>query len=226
MRFVFKNSKRSVFSKNWLIHDTLDKYVENAINKYAVGLMLDIGCGDSGYRESAKPYIKKYIGIDLKDCLHKYAQIDIFGLAENIPVKTESCDTVLCAEVLEHVREPSKVISEINRVLKKGGYCIVLAPFIWPLHNDPGDFFRYSKFGLEHLLKKNNFKIISSDATGGFWLTFGQLLVYCLWRYRKGSLSRRVISIAGAGIQLLSCFLDRRDKVEDFTSNYICVAQK
>ncbi len=43
------------------------------------------------------------------------------GTGEALPFRDSSCDVVFCCDVLEHVRDLPKVISEISRVLKPGG---------------------------------------------------------------------------------------------------------
>lgn len=47
----------------------------------------------------------------------KYAK----GIGEALPYQDNSSDIVFCCDVLEHVRDLPKVISEISRVLKPGG---------------------------------------------------------------------------------------------------------
>ena len=46
------------------------------------------------------------------------------GVGENLPFQNNSFDVVFCCDVLEHVRDLPKVISEISRVLKNGGIFI------------------------------------------------------------------------------------------------------
>jgi 2-polyprenyl-6-hydroxyphenyl methylase/3-demethylubiquinone-9 3-methyltransferase len=43
------------------------------------------------------------------------------GTGENLPFQNSSFDVVFCCDVMEHVRDLPKVISEISRVLKPGG---------------------------------------------------------------------------------------------------------
>lgn len=62
-------------------------------------------------------------------------------------------DAIFMIEVLEHVSEPWRAIPEINRVLKKKGKLILSTPFIFPIHDEPYDFYRYTQYGLQHLLK-------------------------------------------------------------------------
>ena len=63
----------------------------------------------------------------------------------------------------------------------------------------------------------------------GFWVTFGQELVYYLWRFRVGGRLNPlwwIIPIIGAVIQGVSYLLDKIDHPEDFTWMYIVVARK
>ncbi|PZQ43932.1 MAG: hypothetical protein DI551_11170 [Micavibrio aeruginosavorus] len=63
-----------------------------------------------------------------------------------------SIDCVFMVEVLEHVKTPQKGIDEVYRVLKPGGKLYLSTPFIFPLHDEPYDFYRYTKYGLTHML--------------------------------------------------------------------------
>lgn len=64
-----------------------------------------------------------------------------------------SYDIVIMMEVLEHVKEPQKAISEIYRVLRNNGQLVLSTPFILGLHDEPYDFYRFTKYGLEYLLR-------------------------------------------------------------------------
>ena len=102
--------------------------------------MLNVGCGTKPYKKIAKPFVTKHIGLDHKETLHNKENMDIFALADSVPCGDESIDTVLATSLLEHVEDPNRVISEMNRVLKSGGYCTVTTPFMWHLHEEPRDF--------------------------------------------------------------------------------------
>jgi len=78
------------------------------------------------------------------------SKIDLFGTAYNIPVDDNYFDTALCTAVLEHLEETSDVTKETHRVLKAGGYAIYTVPFFWHLHEEPRDFYRYTKYGLKY----------------------------------------------------------------------------
>jgi len=67
-----------------------------------------------------------------------------------------SFEMVLATEVLEHLHTPQRAIDEMHRVLKPSGSVILTTRFIFPLHNIPGDYWRFTRYGLEHLFR--NFK--------------------------------------------------------------------
>jgi SAM-dependent methyltransferase len=159
--------------------------------------------------------------------LHDKSNIDLLGDAYNIPVSLESFDTAVCTAVLEHLEEPELAIRECFRVLQPGGYAIYSVPFIWHLHEEPRDFYRFTKFGLQYLFQKVGFEIVELEALSGFWVTFGQLLVYNLYRFNKGPLRWfKIVDLLGLLIQGLAYSLDKVDKTERWTWMYMIVIKK
>jgi SAM-dependent methyltransferase len=53
---------------------------------------------------------------------------DVHLNVENMPLETESYDFIMANHILEHVDNLDKALSEIYRVLKKGGFAILLSP--------------------------------------------------------------------------------------------------
>lgn len=78
---------------------------------------------------------------------------DIVGDVCDMPFPDNHFDSVFLIEVLEHVHNPHKAVSEIYRVLKPGGILVFSVPFIFPIHDRPHDYFRYTKYGLQLLLR-------------------------------------------------------------------------
>ena len=218
-----------IFRKNWLVYKIADKVLNVAIQKYSKGKLLDIGCGEKPYKNMVKPYVTEYIGLDYENTLHDKSKIDLFGTAYNIPIENGYFDTVLCTAVLEHLEEPNKAIKEAHRILKSGGYAIYSVPLFWHLHEEPRDFYRYTKYGLRYLFEKNGFEIVELKPLSGFWVTFGQELVYYLYRFRKGGRLNPlwwVIPVIGMFIQGICYLLNKIDRSEEFTWMYLLVGRK
>lgn len=78
---------------------------------------------------------------------------DLVGDISNAPCPCASVDVVVLSEVLEHVQVPQAAIQNIHRLLKPGGRLILTVPFLFPIHDQPHDYYRYTRFGLEYLLQ-------------------------------------------------------------------------
>lgn len=122
--------------------------VTNLMNVTA-GKVLDIGCADR-WLESYVPKACEYIGLDYLATGKKLygARPDVFGDASQLPFCDHAFDAVAMLEVLEHLQRPSQALSEISRVLKPGGQLLLTIPFLYPVHDAPHDFQRYTIHGL------------------------------------------------------------------------------
>ena len=140
---------------NYMVNIIFERKFDEIAKKYLKGKLIDIGCGIKPYQGMLSGYISEHIGVDHYDCTHDQSNIDHFGSAYEIPVAANSFDSAICTAVLEHLEEPQQAIVECYRVLKNDGYAIYSVPFIWHLHEEPRDFFRYSRYGLQHLFEKS-----------------------------------------------------------------------
>ncbi len=214
-------------SQNFLVQAIVQRELRLVAALYASGNLIDIGCGIKPYAALMKPYVNEHVGVDHLESLHDAGNRDLVGTAYEIPVENESFDTALCSAVLEHLEEPELAIRECFRVMKSGGHAIYTVPFIWHLHEEPRDFYRFSKYGLRYLFEKSGFEIVEIKALSGFWVTFGQLLVYNLYRFNRGPLLWFHITDAVAMcMHGISYLLDRIDRREQWTWMYQVVAKK
>ncbi len=162
------------------------------INKFSnrlSGTLLDFGSGSKPYKNLFD--VEKYIGVDVIDHGHPHEkeEIDIYYDGKILPFKDESFDSVFSSEVFEHIFELEKILTEINRVMKKGGNALFAVPFAWDEHEQPFDFGRYSSFGIKYLLEKNGFKVIEIEKSTKFLETVFQFwnlyLFYKLYTKNK-----------------------------------------
>jgi SAM-dependent methyltransferase len=218
-----------IFNKNWLVKKIARESLKNSIKKYVKGNLIDIGCGDSPYKELLAPYIENYTGLDTVHTKHNKSNIDSFSSAYDIPFENSTFDTVFCTAVLEHLEKPDKAIHEASRVLKTKGVAIYTSPLFWHIHEEPRDFFRYTKFGLKYIFEKNGFKIIDIQPLSGFIVTFGQELVYYIWRFQtriKFYPLKWIIPFIGMLIQQFCYILNKYDNSAEFTWMYTVIAEK
>lgn len=107
--------------------------------------VLDIGSGGSSYDR----FFPNRVSIDIDP----RRMPDIVGDAHALPFKDEEFGGIICTEVLEHLKDPRQAISEMKRVLKGGGELILTTRFVYPLHDAPHDYWRFTKYGLQELFK-------------------------------------------------------------------------
>lgn len=213
--------------KNILINRIHDKQLKEYAEQYLSGTLIDIGCGTQPYQDLVSPYINEHIGVDHKGSQHDLSKANLIGTAYEIPAEDNSFESALCTAVLEHLEEPELAIKECYRVLKPGGIAVYSVPFIWHLHEEPRDFYRFSKYGLKYLFEKTGFTILELKPLSGFWVTFGQLFVYNLYRLNKGPLRwLGIIHLIGLFTQAAAFILDKFDKTEQWTWMYMVVARK
>jgi SAM-dependent methyltransferase len=77
--------------------------------------------------------------------------VDVAADAEQLPFPAGVFQRVECDAVLEHVRDPRRVMREIERVLAPGGYAHVVTPFCHPFHEYPKDYRRFTPDGLKEM---------------------------------------------------------------------------
>lgn len=89
--------------------------------------------------------------------------------AENLQdiFTTESQNQVWAVELLEHTRHPWKVISEMARICKVGGYIFITVPGkSFPKHEAPIDFWRIGPKTLVKLFPHDYFKVVALENAG------------------------------------------------------------
>jgi SAM-dependent methyltransferase len=149
----------------------LNRAITPAINQYAKGKLLDIGCGDMPYKDLISQRVDQYEALDFKE---RAAGVNYIGSVEKMDmIQDGTYDSAVCFEVLEHVPNPFEGVKEINRILKKDGILILSVPHLSRLHEQPHDYFRYTSYGITSLMNSGNFNILELKTTGGFFSFLG-----------------------------------------------------
>lgn len=151
------------------IRVVLRKGIEKAIEGLRLGKTIDVGAGSLLYKDLLKEKGAEYYSTDLysdhKELDYKYDIVDL-GFEDN------SFDTVFCNQVLEHVSETDMALSELRRVIKEDGTLVIGVPFYFYMHAMPHDYYRFTEYGLRHVLEKAGFEIESMSCYGGFFSAF------------------------------------------------------
>jgi SAM-dependent methyltransferase len=150
------------------------------------------------------------------------SKIDIVSDITSIPRPDQSYDAIMCTEVFEHIPDPKAALLEFNRLLKKGGYLLMTAPFSSLTHFAPYHFATgFNRYFYEHHLGNLGFEILDLQMNGNFFEVVAQELrrvKYVGNRYsRKLSLLDKIfihlpllalkkLSKADRGSQELLCF--------------------
>lgn len=109
---------------------------------------------------------------------------------------------------MEHLERPQAAMCEMYRILKPNGHVILCAPLFWHLHEEPRDFYRYTRHGLANLFTTAGFDIVNIKPLAGFVVTFWQEWVYFLSYFCHGPLHLPVNMVQSV-IQLLAYGWDR-----------------
>ena len=93
----------------------------------------DVGCAKGGLLNYIKEHSragKRLLGIDVdRAALDSLAGIDaVHGNALSLDLDSESLDLALYINVIEHVMDVDRVLSEMRRVVVKGGYVLIEVP--------------------------------------------------------------------------------------------------
>ena len=183
--------------------------LEKALATFS-GRVLDIGCGLQPYRPMLGPNVTEYVGVDRPGEL---SNPTVIGTAESLPFENESFDAVLSTQVYEHVPDPGRCVAEAVRVLKPGGRIVLTVPGVWPTHEAPYDYWRFTRHGLKHLLAEKGIDCPEPEAHGRLWATVGQMANLELSRI---SLLRQLVPI----VNLVFGALDKRSIREDLVMNW------
>ena len=210
---------------NWLAAYNGNKIYVRHAEKFT-GVTADLGCGRSPFKQDILKTADRYIGVDWENSMHDQTNVDVFSnLNEELSLPDASVDSVMAFHVMEHLCEPEHFLTEIRRILKPGGFVLIAVPFNWHLHETPHDFFRFTPFCLNYLLKKNDFERIDVTAEGGFFTTVTLKCNYFLKRILKGQL--RCLGTPFWFVnQYIAEWLDRKIKSQNECTGVTAVAYK
>ncbi len=163
------------------------------------GRVLDIGCGANWLKKNTGGNV---IGVDVS------GNYDAKADCRKLPFKNESFDGIFAHHVVEHIPDPEKCFSEMNRVLKNGGIVYIEVPAEWNTESfyHPSHSYRFKAKEMRDMLESRGFNVVK--------LRYGAMEIEGLKNYTV----YRAVAFAG---MILTLFKKRR-KVLRVVARKIC----
>jgi SAM-dependent methyltransferase len=176
----------AVWKFNWLAKHKIVEALER-VRGHARGDLLDVGCGAKPFARVFDGRLRRYWGTDLAGSRYLGAsRPDAFATAEAQPFRDGMFDTVMGLSMLTCLSQPLSMLVEARRVLKPGGALILEFTQMVPLHDEPYDYFRFTRYGAEWLLRRAGFEPIEYVPIGGLWARVGLTTIAGLNRLNRG----------------------------------------
>lgn len=154
--------------------------ITEAVESFATSLpagtkTLDAGAGQAPYRSTFAHC--EYRTQDWPASVHDGEQPhDIVCDLHEIDAPDAEFEAVLLTEVLEHVEDPGRVLTELARVTRPGGKLLLTVPFVGELHEEPHDYYRYTSHGLTALLEGAGWQEVEVQPLTGWFLMLAHML--------------------------------------------------
>lgn len=157
--------RRTPLHPQWLLGSP-DKFVD-WITPHLKGVVVDVGCGNRWLQRHVGRD-DTYFGLDSIETGRELygARPDVHADAAFLPLSTGSVDCLALLDVLEHLERPRRALKEAARVLRPGGRLVLSVPFLYPIHDAPFDFQRYTMHGLMREVDRAGLTLSSLEATG------------------------------------------------------------
>jgi SAM-dependent methyltransferase len=135
--------------------------------------VLDLGCGNSPYAT----LFPNRLCLDLRP----RPGAGVVGDAHSLPFASGCFDLIISTEMLEHTLDPQRIVDEIRRVLRPGGRVLLTTRFIFPLHDVPGDYYRFTNYALTHLFRDWSSARVDAEATSfeTIGVIFHRMVIQC-----------------------------------------------
>ena len=222
--------RSSKIAHNWLIVEIHNNFFRTILPRLK-GVVVDLGCGQMPYRQEVLAKGCQYVGIDWPNSIHGVKPDVVSDLNAGVDLPNDYADAVMSFSVMEHLHRPATMLAESWRILKPGAPLCIEVPFQWHVHEAPVDYYRYTRYGLERLLRDAGFEEIAVTPNGGFWSMWFLKFNYQSTRWMRGPKPLRMLThLLLIPIwfmsQMMGRWLDRIDFNPGETPSYTTIARK
>jgi SAM-dependent methyltransferase len=186
--------------------------------------VLTIGAAGDVHRLLAQHAEQQTFSVTSCDIDQKY-QPDILGDICTFDFGEQTFDVIVLSEVLEHVHSPHLAIRNIHSLLRPDGRLILTVPFIFPIHERPHDYFRYTRYGLEFLLSE--FKNVNIRERNSWAEAINALALRLVVDKNRASRLVAPLFVLGAFVKLpFVLLLGKLVQTDLMTTGYVVTASK
>ena len=216
---------------NWLAYDIGDSFL-NRYSPLFKGVLYDFGAGESPYKSYFEQFVGNYVAVDWAQSVYDTNLDVVCDLNYALPIASNSADSAVSLSVLEHLHSPHVMLAEVFRILKPGASIVIQVPWQWRVHEAPHDYYRYSPYALDRMLREVGFEAILIEPQSGFFTMLILKMNYFSRRIIRGPnwlrfAIRSLLTSAWHIGQLIAPVLDNYDRHWDLeTIGFFVTARK
>ena len=186
------------------------------------GVVLDLGCGDSPYRDffgAAAQYLRM-------DTVARDPEV-ITADATDLPLDDGSVDMILCFQMISDIPDLVGGLQELARVLRPGGKVLIYESMAYPQHDMPHDYWRVMPQGLRWAAGRAGFEVTSVDFLGGVFARLAVLVnEHLLWQVARARPLAPLAKAATAASNLVLGGLDSLRGSSHLAPDYLACLTK
>ncbi|MEP4784194.1 MAG: methyltransferase domain-containing protein, partial [Erythrobacter sp.] len=197
-----------------------------ALKHHARGDLADFGCGTAPFYGEYSRLADSVCWIDWPSSPHETQHLDVVAdLNQPVDLPADQFDTIFTSSVLEHIWKHDVFWDEMTRTLRPDGKIILIVPFLYWLHEEPHDYFRWTRHALTKACEERSLNVVELEPYGGGADVLVDLTVRAL-----AAVSLRLAKLVGRPMARLLSHASIRSRgqnaKEKLPLGYVLVAQK